>query len=91
VEEQDFDKTAKVRNPQGVSYLPTIDQLTTDTALLRRIAYNTNVIRLVLIWTLVIVPIVLLAIAIPVIVLSAHANTPSSISTSNCSILYSTC
>lgn len=91
MDEQDFEKTAKFQNPAGLSYLPTIDQLKTDTALLRRIAYNTNVIRLVLIWTLVVVPIALLAIAIPVIVLSVDGTAPTSTDTSNCTLLYSSC
>lgn len=87
--EQDFDKTAKFKNSQGVNYLPSIDQLTTDTALLRRIAHNTNVIRLLLIWTLVVVPTVLLAIAIPVIILSAHSAPTTT--AGNCTGLYTTC
>ncbi|HEY4457284.1 MAG TPA: hypothetical protein VGN81_23435 [Pseudonocardiaceae bacterium] len=86
--EHDFEKTAKANNPGGGSYLPHIDRLTTDTALLRRIAYNTNVIRLVLIWTMVVVPIVLLAIAIPVIVLSAHTTGST---TATCVGLYGNC
>lgn len=88
MDEQDFEKTVKVNNPGGLDFLPNIDLLKTDTALLRRIAYNTNMIRLVLIWTMVIVPIVLLAIAIPMIVVSAH--TTGSV-TNTCVDLYSTC
>lgn len=89
MDEQDFDNTAKFRNPEGVTYLPAIDQLKADTALLRRIAHNTNVIRLVLIWTLVVVPITLLTITVLVIVLSAPGTTPTANSTSNCTLVYS--
>lgn len=74
MDEPNFEATAKVNSPGGVKFLPHIDLLTTDTALPRRIAHHTNVIRLVFIWTLVVVPTVLLAITIIMIVISAHTT-----------------
>jgi hypothetical protein len=75
-EAPDYDKTAKVPSPVGGSHLPELNQLQTDTALLRRIAHNTDIIRIVLIWTLVVVPIALVAIAI-ILGISATSSAPT--------------
>jgi hypothetical protein len=52
----------RLKNAMG--QLWPVDALPNDIALLRRIAHNTNVIRLVLIWTLVVVPTIVLIMGI---------------------------
>jgi hypothetical protein len=55
-----------------------LDKLSSDTALLRRVAYNTDVIRLVLIATLVIVPIIATVLGIiALVMLHGLAPTPA--------------
>ncbi|HEX4221580.1 MAG TPA: hypothetical protein VHZ97_04410 [Pseudonocardiaceae bacterium] len=53
-----------------------IDKLSSDSALLRRVAYNTDVIRRVLIATLVIVPIIVTVLGIIALVM-LHGLTPT--------------
>lgn len=56
-----------------------IEKLPTDTALLRRIARNTNTIRMLLWWTLVVVPVIMIVLGIIAIVAfnSAQAAAPT--------------
>jgi hypothetical protein len=53
-----------------------VHELPDDTALLRRIAHNTDVTRQVLLWTLVIVPVIALVLGIIALV-QLNALTPS--------------
>ena len=59
MQKPDYDTRAK-----SGGTLPHLDALTSETALLRRIAYNTDVIRLVLVWTAVIIPLIVLGVGI---------------------------
>lgn len=59
----------------GAGALWPIHKLPTDTALLRRIARNTDTIRLLLWWTLVLVPVIMLVLGIIAIV-ALHASAP---------------
>jgi hypothetical protein len=82
--EPDFDTT----HHYNAGSLPHLDKLQSDTALLRRIAHNTDAVRLYLGWLLGITVLGIIAAVIVGIVLIAHApsSTPAA-----CDTTLSTC
>jgi hypothetical protein len=68
----DFEKQA--RKIEGLSES---ENVKIQTALLQKIEYNTDIIRLVLVWTAVIIPLLLLGLGITSLVFAHEAVTPA--------------